>query len=249
MKITANTWPQGIGLERYKADPLAEKETTAHTGNTIPENPQEEQDASKDSLVKSASASENSNATGSSGKIKASLPDDNIGQLASELARGETKFDVLQVSSKAMRAMANIRMAAPLLEGDDKAKAEQMIRRMNRLLKRIRTKTRQLDKEEQLQKRQERAEKRKEEAKARTLSSELRNKRNKRRKEERDYAQKEVHESGKNGTESSPLPGTGTVSGTVPASVTGTAGADIAAISVPADAALAAESLSVDISV
>lgn len=171
------------------------------------------------------------------GKIKASVPDDNIGQLASELANGRTKFDVIQVSSKAMRAMANLRMAGALCEGEDKEKVNQLIRRMNRLLKRIRTKIRNLDKEEQLQKRQEKAEKRKEEQKARTLGNELRSKRNKRRREEWDYAQKELAE-GKNSSGNASPAATPAVSDAAPASAP-----------VSLDMAAAAESVSVDITV
>lgn len=126
------------------------------------------------------------------GKPKASLPDDQVGQLATELANARTRFDVQQVSGKAMRALANLRMAAALCEGRDKARANRMIARMEKLMKRTRVKIRHLDKEEQLERQKRRAEKEQEQKKAGSLRDELNSRRKKRRREEANYAMKEA---------------------------------------------------------
>ena len=70
-------------------------------------------------------------------KMNLSMPDDSTGQLASELARSETKMNVLQVSSKAMRALGTLKIAYALSEGEDKEKIGRMIRRMQKLTRQI----------------------------------------------------------------------------------------------------------------
>ncbi len=89
-------------------------------------------------------------------KIRSSAPKDSVGQLASELARSETKLDVLQVLSKATRALASLKMSAYGCEGKEAKKAAQMIRRMEKLIKRIQKKVKQLSKEEQIKLQQKR---------------------------------------------------------------------------------------------
>ena len=132
MKIAAGTWQQDK-KSVYKADqqqnkkgvdsadqqqgdkeaiPVYAKKATQHTPWANPAGAAQKQTAS---------------ASGNGGKIKASMPDDQVGQLASELANSETKFDVQNVSSKAMRALANLRMAGALSEGEDKKKIAQMV--------------------------------------------------------------------------------------------------------------------------
>ena len=262
MKITADTWRQSTNHTQYKtgwqtekekipepdADAASEAKKELEKNTTLLEEMKKEHQGG---LSQPGSAPNN----GTSSKIKASVPDDNVGQLAAELANGQTKFDVLQVSSKAMRAMANLRMAGAVSTGKDKEKISQMIRRMNKLIKRIRTKMRQLEKEDQLEKRQEKAEKKKEEQKARALCNELRSKRNKRRREERDYASKEA--AGGSGSDT-PSPAVSAANTKTPAPVTAgiaeTAGTTAVPPSVPVsmpitDTASAAEPISVDISV
>lgn len=259
MKITADTWQQPTNRAWPKTGQQADKETVPDTDTTPEAKKEPEKTAAflekmkkeqQAGLFQPSPASNNE----SSSKIKASVPDDNVGQLAAELANGQTKFDVLQVSSKAMRAMANLRMAGAVSTGKDKEKITQMIRRMNKLIKRIRTKMRQLEKEEQLEKRQEKAEKKKEEQKARSLRNELRNKRNKRRREERDYANKEASGGSEPGMTlpAGSAANTGTAA-SMTAGITESAGAAVSAsvpVSIPAaDAVSAAEPVSVDISV
>lgn len=258
MKITAATWQQNTNHSIYKTDRLPEK--TPDPGRTDPaaENPADsaentlfQSNSEKDQTEKLFQPTSTPNHNGSS-KIKASVPDDNVGQLAAELANGQTKFDVLQVSSKAMRAMANLRMAGAVSEGRDKEKINQMIRRMNKLLKRIRIKMRNLEKEEQLEKRQEKAEKRKEEQKARALRSELQHKRNKRRREEQDYARKELTNSGslEDSLPAALTSGTGAASPAAEAGMPDLSGTAVSSsVPVSADTALVPESISVDLTV
>ena len=131
-------------------------------------------------------------------KISCSIPEDSTGQLAAMLARAETKIAVLDVSSKATRALNSLKMASALAEGDDAKKVAQMIRRMEKLINRIHKKQQHLNKEEMLELQKKAAESRKEMEKASKLDDELRGKRTKRRRDERNYAQKELAEDEKN---------------------------------------------------
>lgn len=131
-------------------------------------------------------------------KISCSIPEDSTGQLAAMLVRAETKIAVLDVSSKATRALNSLKMASTLAEGDDAKKVAQMIRRMEKLISRIHKKQQHLNKEEMLELQKKAAESRKEMEKASKLDDELRGKRTKRRRDERNYAQKELAEDEKN---------------------------------------------------
>lgn len=130
-------------------------------------------------------------------RMKGSAPKDSVGQLAAELARAETRLDVQQVMSKAMKALANLKMSAYVCEGADAKKARQMIKRMEKLIKRIQKKMKHLNKEEQMTNDQKRAEKQQQEQKAKQIREELRTRRNRRRRDEREYAMKELNEDNK----------------------------------------------------
>lgn len=125
-------------------------------------------------------------------KMSVSVPDDSVGQLATELARSETKMNVLQVSSKAMRALGNLKIAYALSEGEDKEKIGQMIRRMQKLTRQIQKKMKNLTKEEQLELQRKRAEKRQQLEKEMEIRKEISKRKRKRRREENQYASKEV---------------------------------------------------------
>lgn len=183
--------------------------------------------------------------------ISCSIPEDSTGQLAAMLARAETKIAVLDVSSKASRALNSLKMASALAEGDDAKKVAQMIRRMEKLITRIHKKQQHLNKEEMMELQKKAAESRKEMEKASKIDDELRGKRTKRRRDERNYAQKELAEDEKNNAQEmmANLANTGTsnsASNSVP---------DIAAdlpISVDLGSAAlssAAESISLDVTV
>lgn len=130
--------------------------------------------------------------------ISCSIPEDSTGQLAAMLARAETKIAVLDVSAKATRALNSLKMASALAEGDDAKKVAQMIRRMEKLITRIHKKQQHLNKEEMMELQKKAAESRKEMEKASKIDDELRGKRTKRRRDERNYAQKELAEDEKN---------------------------------------------------
>ncbi len=127
-------------------------------------------------------------------RIKSSAPDDSVGQLAALLARAETKIDVQQVSSKAMRALVNLQMSLSTCEGTEKAKIGRMVRRMKKLIKRIQKKLRHLSKEEQLENQRRLAEKKGNAPEEAKLQDELSVRRKKRRREEKNYAQREIIE-------------------------------------------------------
>ena len=176
-------------------------------------------------LAKKASDSQNQ-------KIRSSAPKDSVGQLASELARSETKLDVLQVLSKATRALASLKMSAYGCEGKEAKKAAQMIRRMEKLIKRIQKKVKQLSKEEQ------------EAQRAKQLREELQSRRRRRRRDERDYAMKELAEDGResvNETVNSVLGASAVLSGSPDAVYNASGGIDLSSVSM--------DGMSVDISV
>lgn len=184
-----------------------------------------------------------------SGKIRSSLPDDQVGTLAIQLANSQTKMDVQQVSGKALRSLASLKMCCVSCDEKDKKKVLQMIRRTEKLIKRIRTKMRCLTKEEDLEKRRKKAEKREQEREARELRDELRSRQRKRRREEWDYALKESTQQ-KDSSDSLPipLPGAG-ASPSLPSGASAAAGVTDAPVSADAAAAVAAESAALDVTV
>lgn len=198
MKITATNWQLDANSSRYKAASLGEdtKNDTTETSALSEETDFDSLSDSLEELTKQAAKSSEGDF-----KPKSSKSDNSVGQLAAELARAETKLDVQQVSSKATRALINLKMSYTASSGDDQKKIAQMIRRMEKLIKRINKKLQHLGKEEQLEGRRKRAEKNMDTQKETLLRNELRTRRNKRRKDERNYAMKELAEDGKNATQ------------------------------------------------
>ena len=92
-------------------------------------------------------------------------------------------------------------MSATASEGKDQKKIAQMIKRIEKLIKRINKKLKHLSKEEQLELHRKRAEKQNDTQKESLLRNELKTRRSKRRKEERNYALKELAQDGKNSTQ------------------------------------------------
>lgn len=192
MKVLSGSWQAEAGNTAYRA-------VTSKTGNEAKDpalsGTKKDDDLENRLLAVSGQSSDKSN---SRFKMKSSTPDESVGQLASELARAETRLDVQQVSSKAMRALANLKMASVSCEGSEAKKIAQMIRRMEKLIKRIGKKLQHLSKEEQLDNQRKRAEKKQQLQKARELAEEISSRRRKRKKDERGYALKEMAEDNKN---------------------------------------------------
>lgn len=145
----------------------------------------------------SAQASQKADSSSSGSKIKSSVPDDSVGELAAMLARAETRIDVQQVASKAVRALTNLKMSAAASEGKEAKKIAQMIRRMEKLIKRIQKKMQHLSKEEQLEYQQKRAEKKQDMEKIKQIKEELNTRRKRRHRDEKRYASKELAEDAK----------------------------------------------------
>lgn len=221
---------RSVRFKEDAADPVTEpRGNSARSADRI----------TKDSGMNAKEASDKSDS-----RIRSSTPDDSVGQLAAELSRSETKLDVLQVLSKATRALANLKMSAYTCEGKDSKKVAQMIRRMEKLIKRIQKKVKQLGKEEQLEIQQKKAEKQKELERAKQIREELRGRRRKRRREERDYAMKELAEDGREAMSEtlSGIIGAGSVlSGSPTASGSAAGGMDLSSISM--------EGMSIDVTV
>lgn len=172
MKVTMRNYQPAAGASLYKkqgawpaegSENKTENKTQAAMG---PNSKVEDQEKAVISWNGAAEKEENPNSISalleqakesSNFKVSVSMPEDSVGQLATELSRSETRMDVVQVSSKAMRALANLKMSYVLSEGKDKEKIAQMIRRMERLTKKIHKKMRHLTNEEQLELQRKRA--------------------------------------------------------------------------------------------
>lgn len=137
--------------------------------------------------------------------IKSSNSGESVGSYAALLAKAETRMEVMEVSSKVMRTLAELKMSSVGAEGDEAKKIAQKIRRLEKLVKRIQKKLKNLSKEEQLEIRKQRAIKKKEMEKAQELHKELENRRTKRRREDRKYAHKEMAEDMRTNDASNPL--------------------------------------------
>ena len=125
-------------------------------------------------------------------QLRSKTSEDSVGQLAAQLARAESRVDVLQVSSRAMRALMNLKMASASCEGEEAKKIAQKIRRMEKLIKRINKKLKHLSQEEVLENQRKQAEKKQDFKKADELAQELQSRKSKRHKDERKYALKEM---------------------------------------------------------
>ena len=233
-------------LTEPKAPPVSSADKGKNSGEK-----DKEMDLLVSSLKQMAQQASAPKSSGSNGKVKSSMPEDSVGQLASLLAKAETKADVLPVSSKATRALSNLRIAAAFSEGKDKQKIQQMIRRMEKLIKRINKKMRHLNQEQQMEMRKKAAEHKMEMDEAKEIGEELRRRRTKRRREEQKYAKEELNEDQKEamkemfegmpGMASSPVPQGGSSAG---------AGMDAAGDAVSASMDFSApEAVSLDISV
>lgn len=212
MNVTARNW-QVEDRSAYKS--AVSGKGTEKTDQTKKETASS--DVKENSLISSREEAGNSDF-----KMKASSPDDSVGQLAAELARSETKMDVLQVLGKATRALANLKMSAYACEGKEAKKALQQIKRMEKLIKRIQKKVKNLGKEEELERKHEKAVKKQQEERAKQIREELRSRRRRRHRDERNYALKELAQDGKeamNETLSS-LSGLGTVASSASSSIT-----------------------------
>ena len=189
MKVTSNNWQTNTETVRSFLNRKEDSEKAAEE-SMLPDT---------DILDHTAEALDSLKSEGNDSdyRMKGSAPKDSVGQLAAELARAETRLDVQQVMSKAMKALANLKMSAYVCEGADAKKARQMIKRMEKLIKRIQKKMKHLNKEEQMTNDQKRAEKQQQEQKAKQIREELRTRRNRRRRDEREYAMKELNEDNK----------------------------------------------------
>ncbi len=189
MKVTSNNWQTNTETVRSFLNRKEDSEKAAEE-SMLPDT---------DILDRTAEALDSLKYEGNDSdyRMKGSAPKDSVGQLAAELARAETRLDVQQVMSKAMKALANLKMSAYVCEGADAKKARQMIKRMEKLIKRIQKKMKHLNKEEQMTNDQKRAEKQQQEQKAKQIREELRTRRNRRRRDEREYAMKELNEDNK----------------------------------------------------
>lgn len=192
MKVTARNWQAHAALSSSQTSQTPKAD--AHTDSV--QDPREAMDT--DILETSmASASRSGSDADSSFKVKSSGPNNSVGDLAAMLARSETLMDVQQVFSKAMRALADLKMGAMVSEGKDAKKYAQQIKRMEKLIKRIQKKLKHLAKEERMEEQAKKAAKKEELEKEKQIRQELEARRKKRHREEKEYALKELAQDGK----------------------------------------------------
>lgn len=248
MKVTSESWRQNSGRIMYQSSlrgQNAENDTknVKEAENGLFAEP--DMDTLSSSL-KALSAQDSEKSGSNNFRMKSSAPDDSVGQLAAMLARAESRIDVQQVASKAIRALTNLKMSAAAAEGKDAKKIARQIKRMEKLMKRIQKKLQHLAKEEQLERRRKKAEKEMEEQKAEELQKELNTRRKRRRKDEQNYANKEMAEDAKNSAAETISGMTDAISAASPSADISGAVPDISSFS--ADAAMV-ESVSIDVSV
>ena len=251
MKVTSEYGQQSLRSIGYPSAPSS-KETT----DKVSEEPEKEtslwtepdMDTLSDSL-KSLSANQSDQSGAGNFKVKSSSPDDSVGELASMLARAETRMDVQQVASKAMRALANLKMSAVASEGKDAKKIAQMIKRMEKLIKRIQKKLQHLSKEEQLELREKKLEKEQQAEKAEEGREQLKARRKRRKKDEQEYARKEMGEDAKNAISEMVSGLTDAISSSSSTVSPGTSPAPVPDISSMSADMAAADMVSIDISV
>lgn len=199
MNVTTQNWRITANAAGYSSA-LPDENAAREEETTVDALMEKEEDT--DTFLSSLEALNNQKSDGSDNlNMKSSKPKDSVGQLAAELSRAETRMDVQQVLSKASRALLNLKMSATASEGKDQKKIAQMIKRIEKLIKRINKKLKHLSKEEQLELHRKRAEKQNDTQKESLLRNELKTRRSKRRKEERNYALKELAQDGKNSTQ------------------------------------------------
>ncbi len=248
MKVSASNW-QSSAVNPYQASRTPESKSGEQTGLAAGDSGEDRD------LLESASAQNSRSSAadkpGSGVKMKASGPDNSVGELASMLARAETVMDVQQVLGKAMRALAQLKMCAMCSEGKDAKKYAQQIKRMEKLIKRIQKKLKHLGKEQRIEDQRKRAEKKAEAEKEKQLREELRSRRRKRRRDELRYALKELSEDQKTETGELVSSVTGSMTGSSPSDLSSLVGSEGAAALFGGGAAdfSGADGMSVDISV
>lgn len=244
MKVTARNWrPEPLNSAMYRTVSQENEGGTEEKAAERPAYMNDWSDSSENNFKKT------SEKPGDGVKMKSSAPGDSVGQLASMLARAETRIDVQQVSSKAMRALTSLKMSSVASEGKEKEKIARLIRRMEKLIKRINKKLHHLSKEEQLEAQRKQAEKKANQQKEAELRKELQRKRTKRRRDERNYASKEMTQDQKESSQElmDSQEGLGAFGGSTAFVEMGNAALDASAIS--SVSASVTEGVSVDISV
>ncbi len=200
MKVTANSRQYDIsGYHRSSRSTSARTRSaersegsSSEASSDIREIP-EEFDLTSSSIWE-RSASQAKDAKSDKCNMSSSNSEPSVGELAALLARAEDRFEVHQVSAKAMRALVELKMTAAASDGDEAKKIARKIRRMEKLLKQVQKKLKHLAKEEQMELQRKRAEKKQELEKEQKLREEIQSRRKKRRREERRYAAKELSE-------------------------------------------------------
>lgn len=193
MKVFASNW-QSSAVNPYQTSRTASSKEKEGTGLAGRQSAEDRFSLESSVVPEPNSRSSASDRSGSDFKMKASGPDNSVGELASMLARAETVMDVQQVLGKSMRALAQLKMCALCSDDKEAKKYAQQIKRMEKLIKRIQKKLKQLGKEQRIEEQRKQAEKKAQAEKEKQLREELRSRRRKRRRDELRYALKEISE-------------------------------------------------------
>lgn len=122
-------------------------------------------------------------------EMKTSAPKDGSSRLTQRLVSAVSQFEVRSVITKASTELMNARIAASLATGDDKKKAQAIVRRLEKVIDRATRKISDLQGEENLQRQVNQAQKAKQRQRADELKGELRAQKRRRQERERRYLQ------------------------------------------------------------
>ena len=126
MKVTARSWPADADSKIYSSASSLKTGKAKEDRSSDKEALSSEKDREAERLLDSLKAlsASSSKESGSNFKMKASKPEDSVGQLAAMLARAETRIDVQQVASRAIRALTSLKMTQAASQGSDAKKID-----------------------------------------------------------------------------------------------------------------------------
>lgn len=128
-------------------------------------------------------------------KMSNSKPSDSSVQLTRRLAAASTDFEIQSVIAKAGSSMVSLRLIASIGEGDDKKKAKEYLRKLEKLMDRASGKLKDLRNEAGLEQQRNRAEKQKQERRTEEIKAELRKRRRDRHNRENSWLREAANDS------------------------------------------------------
>lgn len=179
------------GNEKTKEELLAAEEQVR--------SPEDKLDISEEALLAVQENSEKEEEVelgeGGSFKISAGKPEDSAARLMRRLVGATSQFEVRNIMSNASKDILSLRFIAAMGEGEDKAKAQQFLAKLEKLIDKASKKIENLNKEDMLRIEQVRVDQKKQADRAEQIKAELRRKRDKREREEQKWLRDSENES------------------------------------------------------